>query len=202
MLGVRACAIGLTLFATTVSAIPIQWTSASGGNGHYYEVVLQDNFSWDAADNAAQARPGNWHLATITSSAENQFIESLLTFGDPTYFDNCVSGTLAGTICRGLWIGGASSSNVSNDWSWVTGEAFSYADWGPFEPFNNGDRIRLDQMGSTLAWNDVPNARTQGKGYIVEINALPTGTAPETPTVALMVLGLAVLGYRRRKINE
>ncbi len=139
-------------------------------NGHLYEVVLQPGLTWAEAEAAASARPGDWRLATITDAAENAFIESLLIAGDPAYFDNCIGGTLAGTICRGLWIGGFSSTNSSNDWQWVTGEAFTFSDWGPAEPFSNGDRIRIDEFRSRgqMAWNDVPIGRIGGTGYIVE----------------------------------
>jgi len=127
----------LTLFVTvSAHAIPVQWQVSSGGNGHFYDVVFsQQLLTWTDANTAALALPGGWHLATLTSSAESAFAESLL---DPTQYTDCVSGTLGGTICTGVWIGALSSAIGSNDWQWVTGETFSYTDWGPFEPFSNG----------------------------------------------------------------
>ena len=53
-------------------AVPLTW---GDGNGHAYEVVLASNISWSAAQAAATARGGR--LATIGSSAENEFVFAL-----------------------------------------------------------------------------------------------------------------------------
>ena len=70
-----------------------------------------------------------------------------------------------------MWLGATSSSNIAQDWRWVTGEPFSFTDWGPFEPFGNGDRLRIDEFrdrGGLVAWNDAPSTSTRSMGYIVE----------------------------------
>lgn len=61
------------LFTTTVLAAPVQWL----GNGHWYDLVLDNSSSWDQADAIAASRGG--YLATITSSGEQSFIESMLS---------------------------------------------------------------------------------------------------------------------------
>jgi len=188
----------LTLFVTvSAHAIPVQWQVSSGGNGHFYDVVFsQQLLTWTDANTAALALPGGWHLATLTSSAESAFAESLL---DPTQYTDCVSGTLGGTICTGVWIGALSSAIGSNDWQWVTGETFSYTDWGPFEPFSNGDRIRLDRFQSfgVFSWNDARNTANPAHGYILEQESTQV---PEAPTVILLGCGLGVLLMKRARL--
>ncbi len=173
-------------------------------NGHFYELVLVDGgISWEDANIAANSRPGNWHLATITDATENTFIENLLSPGVPFFEASCLTSNLVGSVCGGIWLGGKSSSNASQDWSWVTGEAWSFTDWGPTAPFGNGDGLRIDEFrdqGPLIAWNDVPGASTSGyaarsTGYIVETNVVPIPAA-----VWLFISGvIGLAGAARRK---
>jgi hypothetical protein len=146
-------------------------------NGHRYEIVFHPGITWTEANNAANARAGNWHLATITSEEENTFIKNLLTAGGSPFFeDACLTSNLVGRVCGGMWLGGTSSSNTAQDWGWVTGEPFSFTNWGPFEPFGNGDRLRIDEFrdrGGLIAWNDAPSNSTRSMGYIVESDSNP-----------------------------
>jgi hypothetical protein len=186
--------LAASMIAPAASSAPVQWEAGSGGNDHLYDVVLlPDLVTWDDANAAALALPGDWHLATITSAPEAAFIEGLL---DSSEFTDCVSGTLAGTICTGLWLGATSSTVGSNDWQWVSGEAFSFTDWGQAEPFGNGDRIRLDWFLSNgvLAWNDARNVMNPAHGYVVEL-------VPEPSTVFLVAAGI-VAATRRRFIQK
>ena len=60
------------------SAVPIEWTVASGGNGHFYELVTASFTTWSSARADAQAIGAGWDLASIASEAEENFIISLL----------------------------------------------------------------------------------------------------------------------------
>src|SRR5436190_21444639 len=65
-------ALGIALPFTTRASEPVQWTTAAGGNGHYYQVVSVTNgISWQQARNAAASMGG--YLATVTSAEENDF---------------------------------------------------------------------------------------------------------------------------------
>jgi hypothetical protein len=183
--------IGLTsLFAGAIaSAAPTQWTVSSGGNGHLYEVIAAPSgINWSTAEAAAEARGG--YLATITSSAENSFVYSLI--GSSSVWGNVGSGT------RGPWLGGyqpIGSAEPGGGWTWITGEAFSFQNWAAGEPNNNGaeDRIHFYGPGNnnfTNTWNDLAS----GDGtfaFIVE-------SVPEPGIGALAGLSLGLLALRRR----
>ena len=179
-------------------AAMVQWNVADGGNGHWYEAVLSPNITWNDANQAALDRTGNWYLGTITSQSENDFILDLFK-NQSDFWIYGGHSSLVGDVYKGPWIGGQSSSNNSNDWSWATGEPFSFSDWGPYEPFGNGDRISYAQFGSStnIGWNDAPNYYTS-PGFVVETNAVPIPGA-----VWLLGSGLiSLVAVRRRKGKE
>jgi hypothetical protein len=133
------------------------------------------------------------HLATITSAAENAFIGSL-TPAPHSYLLGGVQDPTATTIDGG--------------WTWVTGEAFSYANWTGGEPndlndsseaLGPGDEDRLQFWIAGFGWNDYSGA-TFASGYVVEYGTL--AAIPEPQTYALLLAGLGLLGFaarRRRK---
>jgi hypothetical protein len=132
----------------------VQWPAQIGGNNHVYEYVyVGRDITWDEARVVSAATGPGWHLATITSAAENSFVKSLFA-NDRRAFNCCLSSNASGP-----WLGAFASTFRSNDWRWLTGEPFVYADWGPAEPFGNGDRLSYAEFGSRrlLAWNDVPS---------------------------------------------
>jgi hypothetical protein len=73
-----ALALGAGL-ASAALATPVQWTSAMGGNDHWYEYVSTP-LTWQASATAAAASNYSGmqgYLATLTSSAENLFASAL-----------------------------------------------------------------------------------------------------------------------------
>jgi hypothetical protein len=144
----------------------VEWKVSDGGNDHFYEAVLAEgDITWEKAQEAALVRGDNWHLATITSEAENEFVKSLFS-GNAAFFNCCLS-----QVASGPWIGATSSSNASNDWTWITGENFDFTQWGPREPFGNGDHISYAQFGNAkqVAWNDIPSGHPNSpRSYILE----------------------------------
>lgn len=80
------------------------------------------------------------------------------------------------------------------------GEAFSYADWGPYEPFGNGDRVYFSQFGSSsnIGWNDVPSYYTS-PAYIIEADSYGS-SVPVPSTLLLLGAGLAgIYGARKKR---
>ena len=71
--------------AKEVAERPVQWKKADGGNGHWYLAVsVPDGINWVEAQLQALARGCRWHLATITSQDENDFVIDLVT-GDEEF---------------------------------------------------------------------------------------------------------------------
>src|SRR5262249_22549308 len=95
------------LLALTVPCLfaggPVQWSTSSGGNGHWYQLVTL-NLSWSDARVQAAAMGG--YLATLTSATENNWVEQ-----------NVLAGAGVGD---NVWIGGADFT-LSGEWRWVEG---------------------------------------------------------------------------------
>lgn len=179
-------AIGLA--AQGVQAAPVVQPIASFGGSEYARVDDSAQVSWTAASAAVAAMGGGWHLATITTAAENTFVETT------------VLG--AGAADRSHYWIGATDAAVEGTFAWVTGEPFSFADWGGGEPNNlgNEDYLAYDyRAGIGWVWNDAPNDMTVNypgwaKGYVIERRV---GTAVPLPGVLpLLGIGLGLIAAR------
>lgn len=161
------------------------------GNDSYYELIDSQVTWWEAnaAATSLSFAGRSGHLATITSSAENQFI--LDTFSPHL-------------VPYGLWLG-ANDAAVEGEWRWVTGPetgtlfslgrtGVEFTFWGSNEPTNwNGIEHFLvfdAEGGSGLPeWDDKPVDYAQH--YLVEYSV------PEPAT--LFLLGSGALALRKRK---
>jgi hypothetical protein len=134
----------LLLVPSLTYAQPTQWTSASGGNDHWYELILNPA-TWDQANTLAAASSWNGasgHLVTLTSAAEGDFVYQLL---NPNPTD--------------VWLGGYqepyNNPDPSAGWHWVTGEAWSYTNWyagGPY-PAEPNDYPAVPQFHLAYYYN-------------------------------------------------
>jgi hypothetical protein len=106
--------------------------------------AVRGGISWAQAKDDAEKRGG--HLATITSDAELQKMVQQVGFID------------------GLWLGGTDEGSEGK-WRWVTGEPWSYQNWGGGEPNNAGGENYLVVGGGNL-WND---ANGWASGYVLEV---------------------------------
>lgn len=180
-----------------VYAVPVQWKVEDGGNDHFYDAISFST-NWEGANNAAQALGGGWHLATVTSQGENDFIYSLVS-GDSSFWIENAVGT---RHSEGPWLGGFRIGPTEHDYAWVTGEPFNYTNWAPLEPFDNGDRIALFGFNTSMGpeWNDVPATRST-RGYVIE-TSMNIDSVAEPTTFALLVFGLIGIVFIRRHRGE
>ena len=112
-------------------------------NGRQYQ-VFDAGMSWTEAKAYCESLGG--YLATITDSAEQRFIESLLMNGGKDTY----------------WLGGYRVNG--NNFAWITGEPMAYTNWDPEEPNNyTGDEnyIVINWIGG---WNDLYDGGFGGYG--------------------------------------
>jgi hypothetical protein len=193
----------LAFACTGAIAAPVQWTVAAGGNDHWYEIVsigtpAQGNpnlkKTWDAARADALSRTHlglSGYLATVTSAAENLFIDSL-------------EGPFQ---TRGGWLGGSDSA-VEGEWRWIdgpeagllfwqgdsNGSSPGYAKWGSGWP-NEEDYVEFRND----TWASSPGG--QSLSYYVEYSAAPPppNGVPLPGTISMVALGLGAVCVTRRR---
>jgi len=167
-----------------------EWTDTTTGITHYYEVV-KSCVSWDTALDKAAATYNKslgltGYLATVTSAAENAFIDSIIGNAD-------------------VWLGGSDEKNEGT-WKWMAGpekgQTISYTNWTNGEPNNSGWLTGEDYLmmyASTGKWNDT--SCSDKNYYVVEFN---TKAQPVPVPAALPLLGtaLAALGITLRRKNR
>jgi hypothetical protein len=173
-------------------AAPVQFGDS------YYEYVTHEAISWADANAAASASTFmgvNGHLATVTSSAENDFLVSL----SPTYFVHQVA-----------WLGGAVDSTDAARWAVgpEAGQLLSFSNFEPGQPNDGPGNIWMNVptlfAGVAIgAWGDaaggLSGAGNEVIGYFVEYQV---GTVPLPAALPLMLTGLAgfgFVGWRRKR---
>ena len=121
-------------------------------SGEHQYRIFYDALTWEEAKAACEAKGG--HLATITSEEEQQKL-NLYNAGN-----------------HKLWIGGY--KNTEGQWCWVTGEPWTYENWGDGEP-NNSSNVVEDENCVAMwpeKWNDLANGNIyEQSGYICEWEA-------------------------------
>lgn len=155
-----------------------------------YEFV-SGSFTWEQALAAATASTPiagyNAHLVTLTSAAEDAFVQNL-------------SGQQL------FWTAG-SDAEVEGVWRWVAGpeagQIFfgpgaptgAYSNWNNGEPNNFGNEDYLHVNINDGNWNDAPN--TFASGYVVEYSAI--NAVPEAATWVMMIGGFGLIGGAMRR---
>ena len=150
---------------------PIIPATAVEFNGHYYQ-VYDNSMTWTEAKEYCEKLGG--HLVTITTADEQSFVESIIKNGTKSCY----------------WLGGTDEES-EGDWTWVTGEKFSYTHWGKDMPDNweTEDYLMMfkedhpSKPGNTFGyWNDLKNDctckgtpffRKDAFGFICEWDEIP-----------------------------
>lgn len=172
--GAFVCALsaGSAAFAGPVSVFS---TASPGGTGNSYELILDSSANADAARDAATASGG--HLVTITTPAEQSFVQQLLDDNDaPT-----------GSYWFGLHRVVDGNGLGTNAFGWDTGEDYDYQNFADGEPndFLSGEDFGQIYWTSDASqdvndrrgeWNDAlisgytntPVADLNRRGFLIE----------------------------------
>jgi len=159
----------LALVVGAVAASPSLAIMQSPYTGNYYEAVaVPGGITWQNAKALAEQMQNlgvQGRLATITSWGENDFVTTQVMRKVDT-----------------AWAGGfqpASSPEPSGNWQWITGETWSYTNWGPGLPDNDINLDGIDENALQVfsinyfdvnlrqKWNDRGGHRTLN-AFIVE----------------------------------
>lgn len=159
--------VGCAAFWLTSTGFAQGTPTMNPANGYHYQLIDSPGTTWPQAlaDAAAMSFMGvQGHLATLTDQQENDFV---YTLGNAHYrylggFQNLSSPTY---------------SEPGGGWEWITGEPWSFTNWWPGEPNNNGPAGAEDylevlhggQFGQS--WNDTQN--DHAAGFIVEFETGP-----------------------------
>ncbi len=178
----------ILVFAGVTSAMPLQWED---GNGHWYEVIV-DEVDWETAK--GEVKDG-YHLATITSAAEQDFLKDLMSQYSGEFWLGAEQNLSA-----------AAETAKNNDdiniaasgWEWVTGEAWDYTSWQKGEPNDWGGEEYHLGFWSRFDWNwNDEHGKSNVKGYVIESNA---ASVPEPASMFLFGSGLIALAGVRKKM--
>lgn len=172
----------LALAAALLAAHPAsgvtwtQWSSASGGNDHWYGLT-DTVVDWLTGNSQALvAYPGSTtYLVAINSAEEQDFLST--TFGIADLF----------------FIGLADQVEEGNWSTWANGEPVTFSNWYPGEPndYGTGEDYTIINWRGTDKWNDA-NSSTRLHAIIERVD--PATTVPDAgSTLALFSLALAGL---------
>ncbi len=177
----------------TAHAAVILGPITNPSNGHSY--LLLATSSWTDAEAEAISLGG--HLATVRSSAENQWI--IDTF------------TLSGSQNRRLWIG-LNDAAIEGTFVWTSGEPVSFTYWASGEPNSLGNEDYTEIVQPVFnpnfpllvpgSWNDSTGAAIDGNQPTIPYHGV-VEIVPEPTTAGLLLFGLTTILIRRsRKPNE
>ncbi len=153
--------------------------SVDPASGHAY-AWIPDALLYDDARRAADAsvfRGVNGHLVTLSSAAEDTFVNTMISERRAALGSQLPFGPGSEGAWSGLFQDTTSPSYVEPDggWVWVTGEPVTYTNWiGPNRPDNFTGHGLGDENFMSLrgAWEDWPE---RPLFYVVEWDLDPVG---------------------------
>jgi hypothetical protein len=136
-------------------------------DGHYYSWI-DSYISWDDAlayaesysDEISGITLDEWHLATITSAEENEFIWNTVLKADDSLGQ--------------VWLGGIVLDGSVGNFEWITGEAFTYSNFAPGQPDLAQETVLEMAGGFGPQWNDEDRTLVSGsvpQSFLIEHSA-------------------------------
>jgi len=175
----------LTLGAGLAVAAPIEWTTGTGANHHWYELVVHTSqITWvdanaDALSLSWLGQPG--YLASLTTSEENAWV-----------YANIAAGASA-------WLGGYQAvAGDQSSWHWSNGDPWSFTAWAASQPDNflGGTQHALFYF-SGADWDDGPDSwGGRPSAYVVEFD---NATAIPEPSMWLPLIAIAAVALWRAR---
>ena len=142
---VSSSVIAITSSSVLAQSTAVQWTTASGGNGHWYQVISVVP-SETAEQHFGRATALGGHTATFSSAGENSFCFAVSGDTDPFI--------------------GVRKQSGNNVGAWITDEPWQYSNWHGGEGNNSWERyVRLNALWGGQ-WQDTD--LTPGRYSVVE----------------------------------
>lgn len=180
-------ALALTLSGIAHGSTLVSQATWSEANGHHYVAFAygyDSLLTWDEAAAEIETVLPGYHLATITSKDEMNFVWSMVEQAPDAGWQ--------------WWIGGYQDPGEEIDpaagWKWVTGEPWGYEVWLAGEPNDaRGIEDHLTLFGGPR-FNDEGTAIDNVRGFIAESSAVPL------PAMGWLLLpAFALLGRSAQK---
>ena len=140
-----AVAAGSICSGVMAQSTAVQWTVASGGNGHWYALYQQSSaLTRDSAKDIANSNGG--HLVSITSEAEWNFVKNLSST------DSAWANYWVGPII-GMHVDG----DTCNAGCWDTNESVDFVAWHPGNPdLPTTDQCVIMFKRDAMGWQNYP----------------------------------------------
>jgi hypothetical protein len=215
--------------SAAVAACPITPVKSGTNNetGHYYEVYAANAFTWDEASACAaigragpDGRQVTGHLATLTSSSEDSWVDGLRK--DSASFLTLPEVWVGGyqpTGNRPNYDGPPNPDEPGLGWQWVNNEGpfpgvnngTVYANWNGGEPNNAGgseNHLALGRYAPSGGWNDEDSDLTGATpgagigGYIVEYDFARVVSACNDATRGCTTINGQTLKFPQQWIDQ
>lgn len=170
-------------FICEIEKIKLEPIAQKDWQGHTY-YLYEDVLTWEDASQCCEYLGG--HLATITSSSEQETIQQLINSG----------------VRDAYWLGGKEENSVL---TWVTFENNTYTHWGKNEPNDalgavSEPYVEIVRKGWDALkfgdWNDSYNNHSSTRGFVCEFDSHTISHKSNSTSAQAPVIKSAKLSYK------
>ena len=196
-------ALMLTVFTPATMAAEadaVQWSTGSGGNGHWYQLSPRPVEGLDDAIELA---------ASTMWMGQPGYVVSILSEGEKDFLVDAFGGEIEYVI-------GYTDRDEEGSWTWVSGESSGYEFWASGEPndYNGEDYAVMNWQHEQQpegpeppgAWNDLQNvhgvAIFEYEGVAVSIDIMPGGYPNSLNIDGHGLIPVAILGSETFDVTQ